>query len=213
MTRVMALDTASPAVGIALSDGGAPVATTLRRDDPAYRGLAVFVIETLGGSGWKVADVERIVVNAGPGYLSSVRTGVAYANALGFSLGVPVGSVDALALLAAEAGGSTGLPVLALRHAGAGRVYAGLHAPGREPVRRLGPLADVVAELAAGVPALVVAGSLHGSVAALLPGVEVRDPGVEFSGVVTLAAADAGPDGPVTPITERSPLFAGSVAT
>jgi tRNA threonylcarbamoyl adenosine modification protein YeaZ len=210
MSVTLAIETSSIAFGIALSrDGEVLAERTLRRDDPSYDGLAPLVAATIDPVGG-FDGVDVVAVDVGPGNLASVRSGVAYANGLAFSLGRPIFAASSLELLALESGAST---VLCLRDAGAGRVYAALTHDGAVQLRH-GPFEPVVLALASALPELAVAGVRRGDVVALLPGQAVKDTGIEAPSVSTLtrlAASGAAGRGLIEvarPLTEASPEFA-----
>ena len=52
--------------------------------------LLIFLKKFLQTNKVKLADLEKIRVNPGPGGFASTRTGVATANALAYALGIPV---------------------------------------------------------------------------------------------------------------------------
>lgn len=60
--------------------------------------LIALLEEVLKEAGWTKADIERIACNLGPGGFTSVRNGVALANALADGLGVPLGGYHGSAL-------------------------------------------------------------------------------------------------------------------
>jgi tRNA threonylcarbamoyladenosine biosynthesis protein TsaB len=198
MTTTLGIETSSVAYGVAVGVGDKVVAQrTLRRDDPAFTGLADLV-------GALVADftgIDAVAVDIGPGNLASVRSGVAYANGLAFSLGVPILVASSLELLAMEAGDE---PALCLRDAGSGRVYAWL-----DGQLRHGPFEPVVLSLVGDRAAIAVAGVHRAKVAALLPGVAVKDTGIDAPQVTTLLAAGKKQVDVASPLTEASPEFAG----
>jgi tRNA threonylcarbamoyladenosine biosynthesis protein TsaB len=95
--------------------------------------------------GWN--GVEGIAVGLGPGSFTGLRVGIASAQALGASRGVPVTGVctlDALALGLAEAGGE-GRSRLAVLDARRGEAFAALYSPAGE--RAWGPWVGAPAEL------------------------------------------------------------------
>jgi tRNA threonylcarbamoyladenosine biosynthesis protein TsaB len=215
----LAVETSSIEYGVALWTGGGVLAhRTVRRDDPSFRGIGALVSAVLEPTGRQVTDVERIAVDAGPGNLSSVRAGVAYANGLAFSLGVPIVSANSLRLLALTAGQPTDQAVLCLRHAGGVSAYAGLFRDGAAVAMRQGPLATLVPDLlaplvAGGLTAVAVAGTFRTDVKALLPDLDVRDTGVAVPPVLALCElVTAGVDPAdlvevASPLTDASPVF------
>ncbi|MEM5476776.1 hypothetical protein [Pacificibacter sp. AS14] len=84
------------------------------------------VLETgLDRLGAKLTDIKQIFVDIGPGGLGVTRTGVAFANALGFAIGLPTTGLPAFELLGAEA--SLGdAPVAILRKAARPFVHFGV---------------------------------------------------------------------------------------
>ncbi len=216
MPLTLAVETSSINYGVALRDGPQPVAArTLRRDDPSFVSIGILAAELLEQAGVAVHDLARLAVDVGPGNLGSVRAGIAYVNGLAFSRDIAVVSVDALRLLSAAATradgqSNPGEPVLSVRHAGAGQVFAGLFGPGGARFR-FGPFATVVPELVGELPELAVAGVLRAETAAALPHTRVKDTGVEFPDVLTLSACAAAPGvaeaAVATPVTESAAMF------
>lgn len=207
----LAVETSTATFAAALTDGDRTLTRDLRGARPAERDLPGLVAGLLAEAGCGFADLDRVAVDVGPGNLTAVRTGVAYANGLAFALGIGVATADALELMARQAG----TPALCLRNAGGGRAYAGLFGAGAG--YRHGPLAEVVAAVTG--PEVTVAGDFRAEVAELLPGVLVNDSGVTGPDVATLLRLTA--DRPTldptreraaAPLTDTSALFGGTRA-
>jgi tRNA threonylcarbamoyl adenosine modification protein YeaZ len=217
VTLTLAIETSSATYGAAVCLGDDVLAErSARRDEPGFDDVGHLAAAALADAGRSFADLGRLAVDVGPGYLGSVRDGVAYVNGLAFALGLEIFCGDSLELLALEADPAAAGPVLCLRNAGGGTVYAGLFRPGRPAALRHGPLAATVAGLAAGLPELTVAGTFRPDVKALLPEAAVADAGVEFPSVRTLhrlllaRGGDAAPTQVVaSPLTDASPIFGG----
>jgi tRNA threonylcarbamoyl adenosine modification protein YeaZ len=210
LTLSIETSTATFAAALAV-DGDIVAVRALEGVPPAERDLPGLVAGLLDGAGRAIADLGRIAVDVGPGNLTAVRTGVAYADGLAFALGLGIATADSLELMAAQAGAGT--PVLCLRNAGAGRAYAGLFGAG-EPQYRHGPLADVARVTGPGV---LVAGDFRAEVAELLPGVVVKDSGIAGPDVRVLNWVTAGRptldptrERAAAPLTDSSPLFGGT---
>lgn len=88
-------------------------------------------------TGLAPADLGAIFVDIGPGGLGATRGSVAFANALGHGLGIPVCGVPAFALLGAHLEAETGKPVLCLRPAARPHFYVGLWEKGALELRFL----------------------------------------------------------------------------
>lgn len=212
MTLSLSLETSTATFAAALAADGEIVAVrALAGVPPAQRDLPALVAGLLAEAEKTFADLDRIAVDVGPGNLTAVRTGVAYADGLAFALGIGIATADSLELMAAAAG--TGTPVLCLRNAGAGRAYAGLLGTG-EPRYRHGPLSEVVAVPG---PEILVAGDFRTEVAELLPGVVVKDTGIAGPDVRVLNRITAGRptldptrERAAAPLTDSSPLFGGT---
>ena len=211
MTLSLSIETSTAIFAAALADSGEIVAVrALEGVPPARRDLPALVAGLLAEAGHTFADLGRVAVDVGPGNLTAVRTGVAYADGLAFALGLGIATADSLELMAAQAGGGT--PVLCLRNAGAGRAYAGLFGLG-EPRYTHGALA----ELSVPGPEVLVAGDFRAEVADLLPGVVVKDTGIAGPDVRVLnwitsgrPTLDPTRERAAAPLTDSSPLFGGT---
>ena len=56
--------------------------------------LLPFIVETLKKEGKEMKDIKEIEVNTGPGSFTGLRVGVSVANALGWTLKIPVNGKD-----------------------------------------------------------------------------------------------------------------------
>ncbi|MGK2911912.1 MAG: tRNA (adenosine(37)-N6)-threonylcarbamoyltransferase complex dimerization subunit type 1 TsaB [Sphingobium sp.] len=95
--RTLVIDTATPAMSLALFDGATLLAHHHERVDRGHaeRLLPAIAALPLGG----LAD--RIAVDVGPGSFTGVRIGLAAARALAFAWEVPLGGYSTLSLIAA----------------------------------------------------------------------------------------------------------------
>lgn len=101
---LLALDTATPAVTVAVADG-ADVLAERTSVDPRRHGelLAPAVAEVLRVAGIRVGDLTRIAVGVGPGPFTGLRVGLVTARTLGAALALPVVGVCTLDVLALQA--------------------------------------------------------------------------------------------------------------
>jgi tRNA threonylcarbamoyladenosine biosynthesis protein TsaB len=101
---LLAFDTATPAVTVALHDGTRVVAerTTV---DARRQGelLAPHIQEVLAAAGARPVDLTRLAVGVGPGPFTGLRVGVVTARVMAEALGIEVSGVCTLDVLAAEA--------------------------------------------------------------------------------------------------------------
>lgn len=149
---VLGIDTATSATAVALAGAGAPLEM---RDDPppgAHPGHATRLLpmaaELLSGAGIGWGEIERLGAGTGPGTFTGLRVGIATAQGLAASLGVPaVGVPSARALadgaLAALRGAgiapAPGAPLLAVIDARRGEVFAAAYADDGGGLRELAP--------------------------------------------------------------------------
>ncbi len=99
---LLALDTSTPAVTVALHDGEKVVVELVRVDARRHTELvAPSVADALAEAGAERGDLSRIVVGVGPGPFTGLRIGLVTARTLGAALGIPVDGVCSLDIVAA----------------------------------------------------------------------------------------------------------------
>jgi tRNA threonylcarbamoyladenosine biosynthesis protein TsaB len=103
--KILAIETATAASSVAISEGEQLVASAHRVDRRGHIGFLVPALEfCFGQAGWSPGDVDLIAVDVGPGLFSGIRAGLATAQAIAAAVGaeiVPVTSVDVVAMRAA----------------------------------------------------------------------------------------------------------------
>jgi N6-L-threonylcarbamoyladenine synthase len=126
---VLAIDSSTRRVSCAVAAGGSVVER--ESDGGVVESLEQVVVEVLGAAGVGIGQVAAVVVGAGPGSFTGIRSGVSFANALSYALPCTVASVstiDSVALAVAEPGSYT---LIALE-AGRGRLYVGGYVVGED---------------------------------------------------------------------------------
>lgn len=100
---ILAFDTATPAVTVALHDGAAVVAEQSAVDARRHGELlATAIRDVLAAAGAKTGELTGIAVGVGPGPYTGLRAGLVTARVLGSALGVPVHGACTLDVIAWE---------------------------------------------------------------------------------------------------------------
>jgi tRNA threonylcarbamoyladenosine biosynthesis protein TsaB len=158
---LLALDTSTPAVTVALYDGSAAVAEVSAVDARRHGELlSAFADEALRKAGAGFGDLTAIAVGIGPGPYTGLRAGVVTARVLGSVLAIRTDGICSLDVIAAQAaaGGSDGSDFLVVTDARRREVYWARYRPDGERIE--GPLVSRPADLPAGLPAAGEAGLL-----------------------------------------------------
>jgi tRNA threonylcarbamoyladenosine biosynthesis protein TsaB len=215
MSLTLALETSSRNYGIALGAGQhILVQRECRNDDPSFGSIGELTASLINDAGAKISDISLIGIDVGPGSLSSVRSGVAYANGLAFSLGATIFAASSLELLARQSWLHSSFPVLCMRKAQGGNAYVGLFVQDQPPELLYGPCAELIAKLASGTRELSVAGAYRSLPAEIIPRTKVYDTGLDIPDVAALYKLTADPassfgrlDKYAMPLNEAAPVF------
>ena len=100
---LLGLDTATPAVTVALHDGLQPLAQLVTVDAHRHAELlAPAIAKAIAEGGASQRDLTGIVVGVGPGPYTGLRVGLVTARVLGAALGIPVYGLCSLDVIAAD---------------------------------------------------------------------------------------------------------------
>jgi len=100
---ILALDTGSPLVSVALARDGVVIAARSVEQERSSTRLLEMVREVLEEAGIEVGDLRGIAVLRGPGSFTGLRIGLATTLGLHQALGVPATAIPSLPVLAASA--------------------------------------------------------------------------------------------------------------
>ncbi|MFC9748136.1 tRNA (adenosine(37)-N6)-threonylcarbamoyltransferase complex dimerization subunit type 1 TsaB [Streptomyces niveus] len=153
---LLAVDTATPAVTVALHDGVSVLAAESQVDARRHGELLLPAVDrVLAGAGRALGDVTGLVVGVGPGPYTGLRVGLVTAAAFGSTLGVPVHGLCTLDGLAYAAGLDE--PFAVATDARRKEVYWARYADSR--TRLTEPAVDRPADIAAELAGLPVVGA------------------------------------------------------
>jgi len=104
---LLGLDTATPAVTVALHDGRQPLAQLVTVDAHRHAELlAPAIAKLIADAGASQRDLTGIAAGVGPGPYTGLRVGLVTARVLGAALGIPVYGVCTLDVIAADVASS-----------------------------------------------------------------------------------------------------------
>ena len=213
--RILALDTALPAVSLCILDAGAaePLAS---ESIPMERGHAEALMPLVARAMAKVeggfASLERIAVTVGPGSFTGIRIGIAAARGIALARGVEAVGVSTLAAFAApllfeEAEGIVA-SVIDARH---GHVFFTAYGPGGRVLTspRILPLREACRLLGAGRVRVVGSGALLLKEEAARIGLEINvvdaAPAPDIVAVARLGLAADPANAPARPLYLKAP--------
>jgi len=154
---LLALDTATPAVTVALHDGTDVIASSSQVDARRHGELLLPAVDrVLAEAGVRLDAVTGVVVGIGPGPYTGLRVGLMTADTFGLVLGVPVHGVCTLDGLAYAAHIEKG-PFVVATDARRKEVYWARYADSR--TRLIEPAVDRPADIAAEVAGLPAVGA------------------------------------------------------
>lgn len=215
MNLILFLETSTSVFSVSLANNTEVLFNSIQIDAlEKERNIAVLLQAGLKRIDKKINDLSLIVVNAGPGGTNSVRSGVSFANSLGFSLKIPVSYYNSFEVIGRLAWQKFNTPVICTAKAINGNVYLGRYENGAITKMRYGKLETIFNDIAAELIEFTVAG-MHRKILDIYSNdFKIYDSGIERSSPITLleikeTLLERKVRYPkfVKPITENSKLF------
>ncbi len=151
---LLAFDTATPAVSVALHDGVRVLAGQAAEGSRRHGELlAVMIEQVLAAGGAARTDLDAVAVGTGPGPYTGLRAGLVTARVLASALGIPAVGVCTLDVMAREAAAAAGREFIVAADARRKEVYWA----------RYGPAGLRVGEPAVGLPAELASAGITAS--------------------------------------------------
>ncbi len=213
---ILAFDTATPAVTVALCDGSGVLEQESAQDARRHGELlAPFIGQVLARTGAGVGDLTAVAVGTGPGPYTGLRVGLVTAEVLGSTLGIPVHGICSLDVIAAAfiAAARTGAAVTGAALTGGREFIVATDARRREVYwarygpsgkRLSGPDVSLPALLPVGLPVAGEGPELYPELAAEPVGPRFPDAAV-LAGLVATRIKDGVAPGLVRPLYLRRP--------
>jgi len=220
MNLVLVIDTSARPFNVVLGQDGECLFDSLAESNlPDKQDLSLIIGEALDKANRALGDIRAIAVNIGPGALGSVRSGVSFANALAYSLGVPVFPVSSFELMGLVASKKHGCAVLCTARASNDHAFVGVYREGNLPFIGFGPLTKLAFEAIDGIERIAVAGSHRSTLCTSLKNRQVIDSGLERSIAAAVLQLDCFFDRNArvfpevaSPITEESTVLCAPAA-
>lgn len=150
--KLLAIDTSTEYLGLAVARDGKVIARMHRKVPMMHSTLLAPAIKTLlGKARMRVKDLDGFCISVGPGSFTGLRIGVTTVKGLAYATGKPIAAVPTLDVIAENAARHVGAicPVLNARK---GKVYAAIYRSDGKTVRRLSgylllPLPELIEKL------------------------------------------------------------------
>jgi tRNA threonylcarbamoyl adenosine modification protein YeaZ len=201
---LLAFDTATPAVTVALHDGTAVIAEATAVGSRKHGELlAASIGSVLRGAGADRADLTAIAVGTGPGPYTGLRAGLMTARVLASTLAIRLDGICTLDVIAHAAATQAGDgDYLVATDARRRELYWARYA--RSGERTCGPNVGQVSQLPDGLPVAGAGAAIYPELAGRA--IEPRYPSaVALAGIAAGRAADGQPPSPAEPLYLRKP--------
>lgn len=142
--------------------------------------------EGLKNTGKSIDDIEKIIVDKGPGGTSGVRTGVAFVNSLSYSLGIPVYPVSSLELAGITVWEKHKIPVISTVKSIKNNAFIGCFERYNKFSIFYGKISEILPELTLKFNKIAVVGYHRDLIQELLQSKTVYDTGLKYGNIELL---------------------------
>jgi tRNA threonylcarbamoyladenosine biosynthesis protein TsaB len=157
---ILGISTSSGQFALLLGENNQVIYDSSEFEKEDNKELYYLLQDALNACNKKTSDINHIVVDTGPGGTSRVRTGIAFANSLAYSLNIPVSPVSTMELAGIDAYNKYGLPVVNSVKSIKGNAYTGFYRNGNEEVKiEYGRIEEIVPKFVDGIDEFVVVGA------------------------------------------------------
>jgi len=123
---LLAIDTSTRNVGIAIYDGSQVLSETIWASQDYHTvELAPAIAETLSRAGLEIQNLKLLAVATGPGSFTGLRIGLAVAKGIALACHLPIIGISTLDIVAESQPVSSEVPLAAVLQAGRGRLAVG----------------------------------------------------------------------------------------
>jgi tRNA A37 threonylcarbamoyladenosine modification protein TsaB len=157
---ILGISTSSGQFALLLGENNQVIYDSSEFEKDDNKELYYLLRDALNACNKKVNDINHIIVDIGPGGTSRVRTGIAFANSLAYSLSIPVSPVSTMELAGIDAYNKYGLPVINSVKSIKGNAYIGFYKGKNEDVKiEYGRIEEIVPEFVDETGGFVVVGA------------------------------------------------------
>ena len=187
-TLILGIESTALPYGVVLIEAGEYLFNSLEHEElKSLKDVPALVELAFSRTGRRAKELSHIVVSQGPGGTSSVRSGVSFANSLGYSLKIPVAAVNAFELMGVASAARFSCPVLITVKSIRGTAYGGWYDEGKLQQTLYGPFEEVTKTLVDTQTEFAVAGAHREKEIELFPQRKIHDTGQKFGLVSDIA--------------------------
>lgn len=187
----LAISTSSGQFALAFGEDNKIIFNSEWIDVEDERDISVLFTEGLKYIKKPISSIKGIVIDNGPGGTSSVRTGVAFANSLAYSLKIPTYPVSALELAGIDVWESSQIPVISTVKSLKQNAFIGYFNGYNNFSLHYGKIKETLPDLLKDVSELAVVGHHRDEIKELLHGKSVNDTEKKFGNVELLITKQA----------------------